>query len=156
MPVRLEYKFFSQKLFNYSPGYDKTVRHIVIGIYTVKGARQLKLHPSVNETLQNEKVEIVDVINIEASSEAVESMFKQHHFFNTKLFFQRQARCDTYAIEYDLETEEYVPLPIGNVHKKKEVVQDVTLHDPDETNARPQVWTRYFTNHRFINQTKKN
>lgn len=27
----------------------------------------------------------------------------------------------------------------GNVHKKKEVVQDVTLHDLDAANARPQV-----------------
>ena len=26
----------------------------------------------------------------------------------------------------------------GNVHKKKEVVQDVTLHDLDAANARPQ------------------
>ena len=27
----------------------------------------------------------------------------------------------------------------GNVHKKKEVVQDVTLHDLDAANAKPQV-----------------
>ena len=37
-----------------------------------------------------------------------------------------------------METEEYVPLPKGEVHKKKEVVQDVTLHDLDAANARPQ------------------
>ena len=37
-----------------------------------------------------------------------------------------------------METEEYVPLPKGEVHKKKEVVQDVTLHDLDVANARPQ------------------
>ena len=40
---------------------------------------------------------------------------------------------------YDLEAEEYVPLPKGDVHKKREVVQDVTLHDLDVANARPQV-----------------
>ncbi|XP_022815887.1 ruvB-like helicase 1 [Spodoptera litura] len=34
--------------------------------------------------------------------------------------------------------EEYVPLPKGDVHKKKEVVQDVTLHDLDCANAKPQ------------------
>ncbi len=33
----------------------------------------------------------------------------------------------------------YVPLPKGEVHKKKEVVQDVTLHDLDVANAKPQV-----------------
>lgn len=31
-----------------------------------------------------------------------------------------------------------MPLPKGEVHKKKEVVQDVTLHDLDVANARPQ------------------
>ena len=31
-----------------------------------------------------------------------------------------------------------MPLPKGDVHKKKEIVQDVTLHDLDIANARPQ------------------
>lgn len=61
---------------------------------------------------------------------------------------QRQGRCDTFATEFDLEAEEYVPLPKGDVHKKKEIVQDVTLHDLDVANARPQV-----QNHR-LPQTK--
>jgi RuvB-like protein 1 (pontin 52) len=52
---------------------------------------------------------------------------------------QRQGRSDTFATEFDLEAEEYVPLPKGEVHKKKEVVQDVTLHDLDIANAQPQV-----------------
>jgi RuvB-like protein 1 len=47
-------------------------------------------------------------------------------------------RSDAYASEYDLEADEYVPLPKGDVHKKKEIVQDVTLHDLDAANARPQ------------------
>lgn len=62
-----------------------------------------------------------DVIYIEASSGAV----------------KRCGRCDTHATEYDLEAEEYVPLPKGDVHKRKEIVQDVTLHDLDSANARP-------------------
>lgn len=51
---------------------------------------------------------------------------------------KRQGRSDAYATEFDLEAEEYVPLPKGDVHKKKEVVQDVTLHDLDAANAKPQ------------------
>lgn len=31
-----------------------------------------------------------------------------------------------------------MPLPKGDVHKKKEIVQDVSLHDLDIANARPQ------------------
>merc|ERR1712112_163089 len=51
---------------------------------------------------------------------------------------KRQGRSDTFATEFDLEAEEYVPLPKGDVHKRKEVIQDVTLHDLDCANARPQ------------------
>ncbi|VDK56790.1 unnamed protein product, partial [Gongylonema pulchrum] len=49
----------------------------------------------------------------------------------------RLGRCDVYATEFDLEADEFVPLPKGDVHKSKEVVQDVTLHDLDVANARP-------------------
>lgn len=47
-------------------------------------------------------------------------------------------RSDAYAASYDLEAETYVPLPKGDVHKRKELVQDVTLGDLDAANARPQ------------------
>ena len=52
-------------------GYGKTISHVVIGLRTVKGAKQLKLDPSIYETLQKEKVELGDVIYIEANSGAV-------------------------------------------------------------------------------------
>ncbi len=45
---------------------------------------------------------------------------------------------NSYATEYDLEADEYVPMPKGEVHKKKEIIQDVTLHDLDIANAKPQ------------------
>jgi RuvB-like protein 1 (pontin 52) len=103
-------------------GYGKTISHIIISLKTAKGTKQLKLDPSIYESLQKERVEIGDVIYIEANSGSV----------------KRQGRSDAYATEYDLEAEEYVPIPKGDVHKKKEVVQDVTLHDLDAANARPQ------------------
>lgn len=103
-------------------GYGKTVSHVIIGLKTAKGNKQLKLDPTIYESLQKEKVEVGDVIYIEASTGSV----------------KRQGRSDAFATEFDLEAEEYVPLPKGDVHKKKEVVQDVTLHDLDTANARPQ------------------
>ncbi len=39
---------------------------------------------------------------------------------------------------HSLIATRYVPLPKGDVHKRKEVIQDVTLHDLDAANARPQ------------------
>ena len=103
-------------------GYGKSVSHIIIGLKTAKGTKQLKLDPAIYESLQKEKVETGDVIYIESNSGAV----------------KRQGRSDAFATEFDLEAEEYVPLPKGDVHKKKEIVQDVTLHDLDIANARPQ------------------
>lgn len=94
----------------------------MIGLKTTKGSKQLRLDPSIYEALQKEKVSTGDVIYIEANNGAV----------------KRVGRSDAYASEFDLEADEYVPLPKGDVHKKKEVVQDVTLHDLDMSNARPQ------------------
>eukprot|EP00941_MAST-03F_sp_MAST-3F-sp1_P005667 g5667.t1 len=103
-------------------GYGKTVSHVIIGLKTTKGTKQLKLDPAIYDSLQKEKVSTGDVIYIEANSGAV----------------KRVGRSDAYATEYDLEAEEYVPLPKGDVHKRKEIVQDVTLHDLDCANAKPQ------------------
>merc|ERR1712072_69829 len=103
-------------------GYGKTIANVVIGLKTTKGTKQLKLDPSIYEAIQKEKISAGDVIYIEANSVAV----------------KRVGRSDSYATEFDLEAEEYVPLPKGDVHKKKEIVQDVTLHDLDVANAKPQ------------------
>merc|ERR1712028_18703 len=103
-------------------GYGKTIANVVIGLKTTKGTKQLKLDPSIYEAIQKEKISTGDVIYIEANSGAV----------------KRVGRSDSYATEFDLEAEEYVPLPKGDVHKKKEIVQDVTLHDLDTANAKPQ------------------
>jgi len=103
-------------------GYGKTMSHVVVGLKTTKGVKQLRLDPSIYDAMSKEKVSVGDVIYIEANSGAV----------------KRVGRSDSYATEFDLEAEEYVPLPKGDVHKKKEVVQDVTLHDLDSANAKPQ------------------
>lgn len=55
----------------------------------------------------NLQVAVGDVIYIEANSGAV----------------KRVGRSDAFATEFDLEADEYVPLPKGEVHKKKEIVQ---------------------------------
>lgn len=103
-------------------GYGRAISHVVVALKTTKGTKQLRLDPSIYEHLQKEKVTVGDVIYIEGSTGAV----------------KRVGRSDTFANEFDLEAEEYVPVPKGDVHKKKEVVQDVTLHDLDAANVRPQ------------------
>ncbi|KAH3678970.1 hypothetical protein WICMUC_001338 [Wickerhamomyces mucosus] len=103
-------------------GYGKTISHVIVGLKSAKGTKSLRLDPSIYESIQKEKVTIGDVIYIEANTGSV----------------KRVGRSDAYATEFDLEAEEYVPLPKGDVHKKKEIVQDITLHDLDVANARPQ------------------
>ena len=83
--------------------YGVTVSHVVIGLKTAKGTKQLKLDPSIYESLQKEQVSVGDVIYIEANSGSV----------------KRVGRSDSFATQYDLEAEQYVPVPKGNVHKQK-------------------------------------
>lgn len=73
--------------------------------------------------MQRERISIGDVIYIESGSGIA----------------KRVGRSDTYAAEFDLEAENYVPVPKGDVFKKKEIIQDVTLYDLDVANARPTV-----------------
>jgi RuvB-like protein 1 (pontin 52) len=102
-------------------GYGKTISHVIITLKSVKGSKQLKLDAAIYESIEKEKITVGDVIYIEASSGAV----------------KRIGRSDAYAADTDLEADEFVPLPKGDVHKKKEIVQNVTLHDLDMANARP-------------------
>ena len=64
-----------------SGGYGKVISHVVVGLKSVKGTKQLKLDPAIYEALQQEKVQTGDVIYIEANSGSV----------------KRVGRCDAYA-----------------------------------------------------------
>ena len=102
--------------------YGRTISHLLVTLRSSKGTKKLRLDPSIYEAIQKERVRVGDVIYIEANTGAV----------------KRVGRSDAFSTEFDLEAEEYVPVPKGDVHKKKDIVQDVTLHDLDVANARPQ------------------
>ena len=72
------------------------------------------------------------MIYIESNSGAVKRQgryWKRKHQNQPNIKFQIFFNClninfvrsDTFATEFDLEAEEYVPLPKGDVHKRKEV-----------------------------------
>jgi RuvB-like protein 1 len=52
-------------------GYGKTISHVIVGLKTVKGTKQLRLDPSIYEAIQKERVVVGDVIYIEANTGAV-------------------------------------------------------------------------------------
>eukprot|EP00768_Dysnectes_brevis_P002133 gnl/Dysnectes_brevis/1674_a1904_2834.p1 GENE.gnl/Dysnectes_brevis/1674_a1904_2834~~gnl/Dysnectes_brevis/1674_a1904_2834.p1 ORF type:complete len:460 (-),score=162.89 gnl/Dysnectes_brevis/1674_a1904_2834:110-1489(-) len=103
-------------------GYGKVVTRVHLTLQSRSGSKELKLDAPMYQQLEKEKVRVGDVIYIEVNSGAI----------------KRVGRSDRYASEAQLEAEEYVPMPKGDVHKKKEIVQDVTLHDLDVANAKPQ------------------
>ena len=98
------------------------ISSVTISLKTSKGAKTLRVAPSIFEGMQREKVQVGDVIYIETNTGVT----------------KRVGRSDAFATEFDLEAEEYVPVPKGDVHKKKDIVQDVTLHDLDVANAKPE------------------
>ncbi len=100
----------------------KVVAHVTLLLRSAKGTKTLKLDPSIYGALLKAKVAVGDVIYIESNSGSV----------------KRLGRSDAFKNEFDLEADDFVPLPKGDVQKQRQVVQEVTLHDLDCANARPQ------------------
>lgn len=61
--------------------------------------------------LRKEKVAVGDIIYIEAATGQV----------------RRVGRSEEFAGQFDLEADKYIPVPKGDVHKKKEVIQVIAL-----------------------------
>lgn len=102
-------------------GFGKCVSHVLCTLKTTKGSRELRLDPSIYDSLLKQKVSVGDVIYIEAGSGTL----------------KRMGRSDIFANEFDLDADEFVPMPKGDVHKSKELVQYVCLHDFDAANSTP-------------------
>ena len=52
-------------------GYGKTVSHVIVGLKTVRGTKQLRLDPTIYEAILKEKIVVGDVIYIEGNTGAV-------------------------------------------------------------------------------------
>ena len=74
-------------------GYGRTVSHVILGLKTTRGAKQLRLDPSIYEQMQKEKVAVGDIIYVEGSTGAV----------------KRVGRSDAYATEFDLGRKSTCP-----------------------------------------------
>lgn len=61
-------------------GYGKTITSVVVTLRTAKGTKQLRLDPSIYESIQKEKVQTGDVVYIEANSGAVKVII--FYYFN--------------------------------------------------------------------------
>lgn len=63
------------------------ISHVLIGLKTVKGSKQLKLDPSIYDTLLKQKIEVGDVIYIEANSGAVKVRIQFYYTYFVFYYF---------------------------------------------------------------------
>lgn len=65
----------------------KEISHVVIGLKTCKGSKQLKLDPSIYQSIVKQRVEVGDVIYIEANTGAVKVILYDITFMFVLLLF---------------------------------------------------------------------
>lgn len=74
-------------------GYGKTISHVVIGLKTSKGTKQLRLDASLFDSIEKEKIQVGDVIYIEANSGVI----------------KRVGRSDAYSLSFTLSPTDTPP-----------------------------------------------
>ncbi|SBS88341.1 RuvB-like helicase 1, putative (RUVB1) [Plasmodium ovale curtisi] len=117
---------FEGEVINIEPFYDDTyeekkISYVHITLKTMKEQKKIKIHSSIYENIEKEKIQEKDIIYIESHSGIV----------------KRVGKCSSYQDMFDIETDTFVDLPKGNVHKKKNIIQNVTLYDLDVSNVQP-------------------
>lgn len=100
---------------------SKKVREIFVTLRTNKESKKLKLSPALYEQIDKQKIVNGDVVYIEVNSGVIKKL----------------GRSETHMNDFDLEASAYVPIPKGEVLKRKEMTQQVTLHDLDVANSKP-------------------
>lgn len=82
---------------------EQKISYVHITLKTLKEQKKIKIHSSIYDNLLKEKIQEKDIIYIES------------HSGNVK----RVGKCSLYQDMFDIETDTFVDLPKGNVHKKK-------------------------------------
>jgi len=72
-------------------GYGKTVSHVIVGLKTGKGTKQLRLDPTIYEAILKEKILVGDVIYIEANTGAVKVLVHFSFVSNWLAFINRSS-----------------------------------------------------------------
>jgi len=101
--------------------YRKCVSKIYIGLKSGKGSQRLTLSPSLSHEIEKQQITVGDVVYVEADDGIIRKI----------------GRSEAYASEFDIENDKYVPTPKGEIFTKKEVVQEMSIHEIDVANALP-------------------
>lgn len=100
--------------------YRKSISNIFISIRSTKRTERLTLNPSLSQEIVKQKITVGDIIYIEPEENIIKKI----------------GRSDSYASEFDIESDKYVPLPKGDIFIKKEVIQEMSLHEIDVANTK--------------------
>lgn len=101
--------------------YRQAVSQVHVSLRSTRGSQRLALSPLLAPEILRQQIAVGDVVYIEADNGVIKKI----------------GRSDTYASEFDIESDKYVPVPKGEVFTKKEVLQETTLHEIDMANAKP-------------------
>lgn len=99
--------------------YRKRVSIAYISLKSLKGSQRLSISSSLYQEMLKEKILIGDVIYIEPAQGVIRKI----------------GRSDSYASEFDIGSDKYVPLPRGDVMSRREVLQEISLHEIDVAHA---------------------
>lgn len=100
---------------------NKMIKEINITLRATKGTKAFKISTQLYEQINQQNIKKGDVVYIETSAGIIKKM----------------GRGESHMNDYDLESEKYVPLPKGDIFRKKEVFQETTLHSLDLSFVRP-------------------
>lgn len=92
-----------------------------ITIRSLKGTKTFKLSKELQDQISYQMLRVGDVVHIDSSSGILKKMGRSESCMN----------------DFDLEAERYVPLPKGEIYKRREFIHETTLHDLDISQVNP-------------------
>ncbi|KAF9764922.1 RuvB-like protein 1 [Nosema granulosis] len=98
-----------------------SIKEVNITLRATKGTKTFKISKQLYEQINQQNIKKGDVVYIETSAGIIKKM----------------GRGESHMNDYDLESEKYVPLPKGDIFRKKEIVQETTLHSLDSSFVHP-------------------
>ncbi|KAI5181811.1 RuvB-like protein 1 [Nematocida sp. AWRm80] len=99
--------------------YRKTIEKTHVSLKSMKGSQRITLGAIMSQEIVKQKIAVGDVVYIEADDEIIKKI----------------GRSESYASEFDIESDKYIPMPRGDIYTKKEIVQEMSLHEIDLSNT---------------------
>ncbi|KAM0673803.1 RuvB ATP-dependent DNA helicase pontin [Gurleya vavrai] len=84
-----------------------------ITLKSLKGSKKIQIDKSLKDSFENENIKTGDIVYIECNSRIVKKL----------------GRSETFVQDCEIEREKYIPIPKGEVKRRKEIWQVFSLQD---------------------------